>query len=94
MVRIDRNSGRRVFGSFPTKEDPKSAVIWEAFKPETEPRRSIRRAEADVGDDPVRARPAVARRAAAPARPRPTPRREAPATAPADDFLQRQGGVY
>jgi penicillin-binding protein 1A len=95
MVRIDRVTGRRVFGTFPVREDPKSAVIWEAFKPETEPRRSIRRAEADVGDDPVRAQRPPARRAAAPARPRPRPtaRREAPA-APADDFLQRQGGVY
>jgi penicillin-binding protein 1A len=30
MVRIDRASGRRVFGTFPVREDPKSAVIWEA----------------------------------------------------------------
>ena len=47
MVRIDRASGRRVFGSFPTTEDPKSSVIWEAFQPETEPRRSFRRGGAD-----------------------------------------------
>lgn len=44
MVRIDRKSGRRVYGSWPTN-DPKAAVIWEAFKPESEPRRSIRRDE-------------------------------------------------
>jgi penicillin-binding protein 1A len=44
MVRIDRRSGRRVFGAWPT-DDPKAAVIWEAFKPESEPRRSIRREE-------------------------------------------------
>src|SRR4029450_14055740 len=43
MVRIDRVSGKRVFGMFPTAEDPKSSVIWEAFQPETEPRRSFRR---------------------------------------------------
>ena len=43
MVRIDRVSGKRVFGTFPTIEDPKSSVIWEAFQPETEPRRSFRR---------------------------------------------------
>jgi penicillin-binding protein 1A len=42
-VRVDRASGRRVFGSFPTREDPKSSVIWEAFQPQTEPRRSYRR---------------------------------------------------
>src|SRR3546814_10410779 len=44
MVRIDRRSGRRVYGAWPTDE-PKAAVIWEAFKPETEPRRTIRREE-------------------------------------------------
>ncbi|MFL6829090.1 MAG: penicillin-binding protein 1A [Sphingomicrobium sp.] len=41
-VRIDRASGKRVFGIFPTTEDPKSSVIWEAFQPQTEPRRSYR----------------------------------------------------
>ena len=40
MVRIDRRSGRRVAGGWPT-DDPKSAIIWEAFKPENEPRRTI-----------------------------------------------------
>lgn len=42
MVRIDRRSGRKVFGVWPS-DDPKSAVIWEAFKPESEPRRVVRR---------------------------------------------------
>lgn len=43
MVRIDRRSGRRVYGVFPTNlDDPKPAVIWEAFKPESEPRRLAR----------------------------------------------------
>jgi penicillin-binding protein 1A len=44
MVRIDRGSGKPVFGGWPT-DDPKSGVIWEAFKPESEPRRAIRRDE-------------------------------------------------
>ncbi len=44
MVRIDRRSGRRVFGAWPTS-DPKAAVIWEGFKPESEPRRTIRKAD-------------------------------------------------
>ncbi|WP_312490385.1 transglycosylase domain-containing protein, partial [Sphingomonas sp.] len=43
MVRIDRASGRPVYGTFPTGNDPKPAVIWEAFKPESEPRRRARR---------------------------------------------------
>lgn len=44
MVRIDRQSGRRVYGSWPGT-DPKASIIWEAFKPESEPRRTIREAE-------------------------------------------------
>jgi penicillin-binding protein 1A len=47
-ARIDRASGRRVFGTFPTREDPKSSVIWEAFQPQTEPRRSFRRVTGDA----------------------------------------------
>lgn len=48
MVRIDRASGRRAFGAWPTS-DPKGSVIWEAFKPESEPRRIPRRsAEEDL----------------------------------------------
>lgn len=38
MVRIERRSGKRVYGVWPTDE-PKAAVIWEAFKPDSEPRR-------------------------------------------------------
>jgi penicillin-binding protein 1A len=44
MVRIDRRSGRRVYGAWPG-QDAKSAVIWEAFKPESEPRRIYRTAD-------------------------------------------------
>ncbi|WP_443971777.1 penicillin-binding protein 1A [Sphingobium sp. CR28] len=53
MVRIDRRSGKRVYGGWPSS-DPKSAIIWEAFKPETEPRRTIRKeeiVERDKADD-------------------------------------------
>ncbi len=48
MVRIDRKSGKRVYGGWPTSADPKAAVIWEAFKPESEPRRSLRSDELPV----------------------------------------------
>ncbi|ALE16569.1 Multimodular transpeptidase-transglycosylase [Altererythrobacter epoxidivorans] len=44
MVRIDRISGKRVFDAWPT-DDPKASVIWEAFKPDTEPARSTRQDE-------------------------------------------------
>ncbi|WP_375380341.1 penicillin-binding protein 1A [uncultured Sphingomonas sp.] len=46
MVRIDRGSGRPVYGTWPDTADPKAAVIWEAFKPESEPRRIARRTSA------------------------------------------------
>ena len=82
MVRIDRASGRRVFGSFPITEDPKSSVIWEAFQPETEPRRSFRRG----GVDDLAAATASAAQARRAARPR--------RAQPQEDFLQRQGGIY
>jgi penicillin-binding protein 1A len=52
MVRIDRRSGRKVFGAWPTAE-PKAPVIWEAFKPESEPRRSVRSQYAQRSADPV-----------------------------------------
>jgi penicillin-binding protein 1A len=45
MVRIDRRSGKKVFGGWPNDGDPKSAIIWEAFKPESEPRRAIGKQE-------------------------------------------------
>jgi penicillin-binding protein 1A len=83
MVRIDRRSGRKVFGAWPT-DDPKAAVIWEAFKPESEPRRSIRRDEMAAD-----AKAAAPRTKSAPkARAR---RQEAPRDS---DFLQNAGGIY
>jgi penicillin-binding protein 1A len=48
MARIDRASGKRVFGAWPSN-DPLSPVIWEAFKPESEPQR--RRREDEVQAD-------------------------------------------
>jgi penicillin-binding protein 1A len=83
MVRIDRATGRRVFGSFPITEDPKSSVIWEAFQPETEPRRSFRHEL--VAAEP----PGAAAHRAAEAKARKANRPQTP-----DDFLQRQGGIY
>ena len=46
-VRVDRATGKKVFGVFPTDSDPKPDVIWEAFQPQTEPRRSYRSAMGD-----------------------------------------------
>ncbi|MEO5865505.1 MAG: penicillin-binding transpeptidase domain-containing protein, partial [Sphingomonas sp.] len=54
MVRIDRASGRPVFGAWPG-DDPKASVIWEAFKPDTETRHAARRPDAPVVAAPPKA---------------------------------------
>jgi penicillin-binding protein 1A len=84
MVRIDRQSGKPVFGAWPTS-DPKAAVIWEAFKPESEPRRAIRRP--GVLADPAAAVAAAKAREEKAAAARVEQRRDS-------DFLQREGGIY
>jgi penicillin-binding protein 1A len=94
-VRIDRATGRRVFGTFPVQEDPKSAVIWEAFQPQTEPRRFYRRSNSlgvpgEEGDKEGRDPDEVAQ---LDRRPRVVRTRQAqPRTAEAS--LQNQTGIY
>ena len=84
MIRIDRTSGKRVYGAWPG-DDPKSAVIWEAFKPESEPRRSIRRDEL----------PVVKKKAATTSAPSIAKAAKSGNAAPRDsEFLQREGGIY
>ncbi|TPG12023.1 penicillin-binding protein 1A [Sphingomonas oligophenolica] len=61
MVRIDRSSGRPVFGAWPT-DDPKASVIWEAFKPESEPRRTARTSAPAATAKPTTAAPTQAAR--------------------------------
>jgi penicillin-binding protein 1A len=96
MVRIDRVSGRRVFGTFPVREDPKSAVIWEAFQPESEPRRTLRRAgeEAQLAAAAGAVAKTPQRRRAPPRRAPQAAARPAEPAQPADDFLAKQGGIY
>lgn len=88
MVRVDRMSGKRVFDGWPTG-DPKASVIWEAFKPDTEPPRRTR------ADDIAKRREEIlallrrgtqenTRRAAA----------ETEIEAAPDDFVEEQGGIY
>ena len=78
MVRIDRRSGRRVYGGWPS-DDPKSAIIWEAFKPETEPRRSIRTEELAQVASKKKTGPSTDTKSK---------------TTGDNDFLQDQGGIY
>ena len=87
MVRIDRASGKPVFGAWPgfgPGTDPKAAVIWEAFKPESEPRRIVRRGI--VVPDPAAQAAAAAARARA--------QQQQGESRRDSDFLQRQGGIY
>ena len=42
MVKIDRVSGRQVFGGTPEDHVRQASVIWEAFKPNSEPTRTFR----------------------------------------------------
>ena len=79
MVRVDRISGKPVFGAWPSPGgDPKAQVIWEAFKPESEGRRA-----------PIR------RDLPTPTATRALPQESKPKDSGGDgDFLQRQGGIY
>ncbi|QLC26602.1 penicillin-binding protein [Parasphingopyxis algicola] len=81
MVRIDRRSGRRVFGGWPS-QDPRGAIIWEAFRPDSEPTRTIRR-------DVVARRPV---RAILPEGEQNTVEVDAPRND--SEFLQSEGGIY
>ena len=78
-MRVDRASGKKVFGVFPTTDDPKPSVIWEAFQPQTEPRRAYRHSRAAAEDD--EAAPEARRVVRRPARPRTA--QAAPAATPA-----------
>ena len=46
-VRIDRASGKPVFGVFPTSNEAQPSVIWEAFQPQTEEQRTQRSSMGD-----------------------------------------------
>jgi penicillin-binding protein 1A len=87
MVRIDRRSGKRVFDGTPS-DDPRAAVIWEAFKPDTEPARATRQdeiaAKRNAILEQIRRGRVAQTRSTAPAR-----SEEAPG-----DFVEQQGGIY
>ena len=86
MVRIDRRTGRRVFDGWPTGE-PTAGIIWEAFKPDTEPRRTQRQDEIDAMREIILSQLRRSQRAAA----APRQRREEPEP---ENFVEEQGGIY
>ena len=86
MVRIDRRTGKRVYEGWPD-EDPLADVIWEAFRPDTEPPRSTRQDEiAELREQLI----SLVRRARG--------EREARMFDEGDgqpsDFVEDQGGIY
>ncbi len=87
MVRIDRRSGKRVLDGMATA-DPKSAIIWEAFKPDTEPPRSTRADEIETRRKEILA---LLRRGRQAATERP---RETTSETRREDFVEEQGGIY
>ena len=86
MVRIDRASGKRVFDGMPGS-DPKSAVIWEAFKPDTEPPRITRADEIEKKRTEIIALIRRGRSAVSEAKAEEVEDAEA-------GFVEEQGGIY
>jgi penicillin-binding protein 1A len=91
LVRVDRKSGKRVYGAWPD-DDPKGAVIWEAFKAETEPKRTIRQEElAARGDKPKKKATAKAQSSGNGAQ---SSAQGAPSSKRDEEFLTKEGGIY
>ncbi|MFL6729934.1 MAG: penicillin-binding protein 1A [Sphingomicrobium sp.] len=92
-VRVDRGTGKRVYGTFPVQEDPKSSVIWEAFQPQTEPRRSYRGVQGDPYGEQNQQQAQKARAARSPAVRRPPGGAQQPPPVQSNG-LQTQNSVY
>lgn len=86
MVRVDRRSGKRVLDGWPT-DDPRSAIIWEAFKPDTEPERYTRQDEIAARRNEILQLIRAGRRSAESAVV------DTPDEAPSS-FVEEQGGIY
>ncbi len=87
MVRIDRISGKRVFEGA-VSDDPKAAIIWEAFKPDTEPPRSTRQDEIETRRKQILELIRRGNEAEA------NIPRESVTTDRVGDFVKEQGGLY
>ncbi|MCH7628992.1 MAG: transglycosylase domain-containing protein [Proteobacteria bacterium] len=87
MVKVDRVSGKRVFAGVPQDDERKASVIWEAFKPDTEPKRTVRAEEMTAKEAVIEA----LKRARA-ARGLPPPSDEGGSVE--GDFVEEQGGIY
>jgi penicillin-binding protein 1A len=88
MVRIDRKSGKRVFDAWPS-DDPLAAVIWEAFKPDTEPPRATRQDEIAARRNEILELIRRGRQAQTHATTQGTTEKQQQ-----HDFVEEQGGIY
>jgi penicillin-binding protein 1A len=86
MVRVDRRTGKRVLDGWPT-DDPRSAIIWEAFKPDTEPERYTRQDEIAARRNEILALIRAGRQNAESAVVEDNPDQPA-------GFVEKQGGIY
>ncbi len=87
MVKIDRRTGKRVFDG-QASDDPQAAVIWEAFKPDTEPPRATRQDEIASKREEILA---LIRRGRENTR---RSVRRAEEIEEPSDFVEEQGGIY
>ena len=86
LVKIDRVSGRQVFGGIPQDDQRKASVIWEAFKPNSEPTRTFRPEDQTLKDAVLEAiRKARAAKGEAPGEDVPVEE---------GDFVEDKGGIY
>ncbi|MEL7197247.1 MAG: transglycosylase domain-containing protein [Pseudomonadota bacterium] len=85
MVRVDRRTGKRVFDGWPTGDD-KATIIWEAFKPDTEPDRATRADEIAAKRDEILALIRAGRNQA-------QSNAQQESNEP-EDFVEEQGGIY
>lgn len=87
MVRIDRVSGKQVFGGTPQDDVRQASIIWEAFKPNSEPTRTFRPEDRNLKDAVLDAlRKARAAKSGA------GPSEDVPVEE--GDFVEDQGGIY
>src|SRR5690606_7379490 len=88
MVQVDRRTGKRVFGGWPTDE-PRAAVIWDVFKPETKPKRSIRKEDMLARLEAMKAQLKAAKIAA-----RNRAANAGDGARTDSEFLREEGGIY
>ncbi|WP_435419378.1 transglycosylase domain-containing protein [Parerythrobacter aurantius] len=88
MVRVDRRTGKQVYEGWPNDGED-TAVIWEAFKPDTEPPRSTAADEIEARRKEILE---LIRRGATASQQR--PQRESEEVEGLESFVEEQGGIY